>query len=82
MDYEEIIEELFEAIDAIVAERLRKLGYDKTVIATIIDNSKAAYGKYRVTTDDNITFYAFSEITSYSLNEKVYVRIPENDYTK
>ena len=82
MDYDEIIEELFEAINAIVTERIRNLGFDKTVVATIIDNSNATYGKYTVTTDENITFYAFTEVTTYPLNERVYVRIPENDYTK
>lgn len=78
----EISEQLFQAIDAIVTERIRVLEYDKTVVATIIDNSQALYGKYKVTTDDNITFYAYAEITTYPLKEKVYIRIPGNDYTK
>lgn len=78
----EISEQLFQAIDAIVTERIRVLQYDKTVVATIIDNSQALYGKYKVTTDDNITFNAYAEITTYPLKEKVYVRIPGNDYTK
>ncbi len=78
----EISEQLFQAIDAIVSERIRVLEYDKTVIATIIDNSQALYGKYKVTTDDNITFFAYGEITTYPLQEKVYIRIPGNDYTK
>lgn len=78
----EITEQLFEAIDAIVQERLRQLPYDKTVVATIINNSSAAFGKYKVTTDDNITFDAYSEVTTYPTQTKVYVRIPQNDYTK
>ena len=78
----EISEQLFQAIDAIVTERLRILSYDKTVIARIIDNTNAIYGKYKVTTDDNITFYAYSEDTTYTASERVYVRIPGNDYTK
>ena len=78
----EISEQLFQAIDAIVSERIRVLEFDKTVVATIIDNSQALYGKYKVTTDDNITFNAYAEITTYPLKEKVYVRIPGNDYTK
>lgn len=78
----EISEQLFQAIDAIVTERIRVLEYDKTVIATIIDNSQALYGKYKVTTDDNITFFAYGEITTYPLQERVYIRIPGNDYTK
>ena len=78
----EITEQLFEAIDAIVQERIRTLPYDKTVIATITSISGQNYGKYQVTTDDNITFYAFSDVTTYNIGDKVYVRIPQNDYTK
>ena len=78
----DISEQLFQAIDAIVMERIRVLKYDKTVIATIIDNENAPYGKYKVTTDDNITFYAFADTSKYALHDKVYIRIPEGDYTK
>lgn len=78
----DISEQLFQAIDAIVMERIRVLKYDKTVIATIIENDKALYGKYKVTTDDNITFYAYADTNKYILHDKVYVRIPEGDYTK
>ena len=78
----DISEQLFQAIDAIVMERIRVLPYDKTVIATIIENKNAPYGKYKVTTDDNITFYAFSEVTNYPLYTRIYVRIPQGDYTK
>jgi hypothetical protein len=58
------------------------LNFDRTIIATIIDNSEALYGRYKVTTDTNITFIAYCDITNYPLYERVYVRIPENDYTK
>lgn len=78
----DISEQLFQAIDAIVMERLRVLPYDKTVIATIVENKDAPYGKYKVTTDDNITFYAFADTSKYALKEKVYIRIPQGDYTK
>lgn len=78
----EISEQLFKAIDAIVMERIRTLQYDKTVVATIIENDKAPYGKYRVTTDDNITFAAYADTSKYLLQDKVYIRIPEGDYTK
>ena len=78
----EMTEQLFSAIDAIVTERLRTLPYDKTVIATIIENKQALNYKYRVTTDDNITFDAYSDITTYTVGTRVYVRIPEGDYTK
>ena len=78
----EMTTQLFEAIDAIVTERLRVLPYDKTVVATIVDNKESIYYKYRVTTDDNITFDAYSDITDYRVGTRVYVRIPQGDYTK
>ena len=78
----DIAEQLFEAIDAIVKERIRVLKYDKTVVATIIENQDAPYGKYKVSTDDNITFFAYADTSKYELKDKVYVRIPEGDYTK
>lgn len=75
-------QQLFKAIDAIVNERIRELPYDKTIVATIADITSANKGKYIVTTDSNITFDAYSENTSYHLNDRVYIRIPENNYSK
>lgn len=82
MDNNEITQQLFKAIDAIVDERLRALPYDKTIVCTIVDIKNADYGKYQVTTDNNITFYAYSDNTQYKLKDRVYVRIPEDNYTK
>ena len=82
LDNTEITEQLFKAVDTIVNERLRQLPYDKTIVATIIDIHDAVIGKYKVSTDNNIIFYAYAYDTSYQLDTKVYVRIPENDYTK
>ncbi len=82
MDSTDISEQLFEAIDAIIKQRLSKLDFDKTITGTITDNSNKNFGKYQVTTDSNIIFTAYSEITVYEVGEKVYIRIPENDYTK
>lgn len=81
-DYNEIIDELFEAINTIVNEKLRLLDFDKTITAIITDITYASSGKYRVTTDSNIVFDAFAEKQDYQINDRVYVRIPGNDYTK
>lgn len=82
LDKNEITQQLFKAIDAITDEKMRTLPYDKTIVATIVSNKDANVGKYQVTTDNNITFYAYSDITQYKVKERVYVRVPENDYTK
>lgn len=78
----EMTTQLFEAIDAIIKERLRILPYDKMVIATIVDNTYAEHYKYKVTTDDNITFDAYSDVKTYTIGTRVYVRIPQGDYTQ
>lgn len=77
----EITEQLFEAIDTIIEQRIRNLPFDRTVTATIVDISMILYHKYMVTTDDNITFDAYS-MDNYNLGDRVYVRIPEGDYTQ
>ena len=81
-DRNEIVEQLFEAIDAIAIKRLENVQFDKTIIGTITDNSRADYGRYQVTTDNNIRFTAYSDIVTYGIGDKVYIRIPDNDYTK
>ena len=73
------MEKLFTAIDTIVQKRIEKLPYDKTVIATIEDNTNAAQGKY-VVNDGTSTYEAFSENTSYTIGQNVYVSIPQADY--
>lgn len=82
MPANEIREQLFRAIDAIVENRIMALGFDKTVIATIINSTNAREGIYTVTTDDNITFDAYSDQINLYDNLQVYVRIPQGDYTK
>ncbi len=77
----EMTAQLFEAIDAIITQRLRNLPFDRTVTAHITDVSAIAHHKYQVTTDNNIVFDAYS-IDNYNLGDYVYVRIPEGDYTK
>ncbi len=81
-DRNEIVQQLFEAIDAITTKRLETVQFDKTIIGTITDNSQANYGRYQVTTDNNIRFTAYSDIVTYGIGDKVYIRIPDNDYTK
>ena len=82
LDNVELTEQLFEAIDTIVKERLRNLPYDKTLVATITDVANAPYGKYEVTTDNNIKITAYSERTDLCLKDQVYVKVPQNDYSQ
>ena len=72
-------EDLFQSIDTIVKQRLSEKGYDTTVICTIVDNSKKNQGIYTVT-NNIIEFEAYADQTTYQINEKVRITIPEGNY--
>lgn len=73
-------ENLFAAIDTIIAERLNKLNFDRTGIYTIVGQYEKDKTKYWVT-DGSIRFLATaSEGALYSQNQQVYVTIPQNNY--
>jgi hypothetical protein len=55
---------LLGAIDTVVNKRLEQLSYDKTIICTIIDDSKAKNGEYQVT-DGSVKFWAKCENVDY-----------------
>ena len=77
-DKNEAMENLFKAIDIITQERLANLGYDKTIKATITDDSNADKGEYTVS-DGSSDFVAYSNV-KYSVGTIVYVIIPQGDY--
>ena len=59
------LDNLFTAIDTIIQKRIENLPYDKTIVATIEDSSKATEGAY-VVNDGTSTFMAYSDNTEYS----------------
>lgn len=77
---EDYAENLFQAVDTIVAERIKNLPYDHTVIATVLDASNAYTGTYKVTTDNNAKFTVYSDVKTYNAGDRVYVRIIDTDY--
>lgn len=78
---QDLVENLFKSIDTIVNKRIENLPYDKTIIAHIEDNSQASKGKY-VVNDGTSSFDAYSENTTYQINENVYVNVPQGDFQK
>ncbi len=73
-------EQMFEAIDTIVAQRLNQIGFDKTSVYTIVSQDSKDKHKYWVT-DGTVRFIALSSSeVNYKPNQKVYVTIPGNDY--
>ena len=74
-------ENIFQAIDVIVGARLSEISYDTTVKATIINADKAGKGEY-IVDDGSSRYKAYSETTTYEVEDEVYVSIPNGDYTQ
>lgn len=72
----DLSEELFEAIGIIAKNLVNDLQYDKTIICTITDTSKANEGKYTVS-NGSVEFEASSD-KRYIINTPVYVTIYQN----
>ena len=75
------IDEFFESIDVIVKQRLSDLSYDKTIIATIIDDSDKARGHY-VVTDGTTRFDAYANDINYKTDDQVRVTIVNGDWSQ
>ena len=78
----EITQGLFEAVDAIIGERISSLPYDQTILCQIVSATDHANGIYTVTHNYDTLFTAYADFTGYNVNDYVYVRIPEGDYTQ
>lgn len=76
-----VSENLFQAMDIIIAERLNGLNYDKTILCKIEDDSKKDKGEYTVT-DGASTFIAISKDATYTKGSSVYVTVPTGDFNQ
>lgn len=75
-------EQVLSAIDTLVDNKLSKLRYDKTIEAEITLIADIDSGEYKVKYQGN-TFSAFANNveTQYKIGEKVYVVVPEGDFS-
>lgn len=73
MVQDEYIENLFQAIDTIIAERVKQLPYDTTQLVTITDASHAAGGIYKVSPDGWFEELVYSDNPTYQVGDKVYI---------
>lgn len=75
--------QILDAIETIVNQRVKNAGYDKTVQAKIINCEDPTIGKYKVQYQDS-NFYAYSGSSeiSYMDGSEVYVLIPNNDMSR
>lgn len=77
-----ISEQLLQAVDIVVDQKISQLKYDKTVQAIIYRIDDIDTGEYKVRYNGNIfTAYAEDITQSYKLDERIYVTIPEGDFS-
>ena len=72
-------EELFGAIDTIIEKRLQSLNKDTTILCVIEENTDAEEGKY-IVSNSGLRFDAYSDKTTYSIGQRVWVLVPDGDY--
>ena len=69
-----IAEQICEAVDIIVSQKISKAGYDRTIQATIVTCLDSVMGKYRVKYQDSyIIAYAANPSIKYQINSLVYI---------
>lgn len=78
-DNNQMLDEIFQAIDLITQKRLDTLQFDKTITCKIISAEYSDEGVY-IVDDGSTQFLAYSENTNYSEGTWVYVTIPNGDF--
>lgn len=79
MEQNIISENMFQAMEILVKERLNNISFDKTEKATIISQDEKDKNKYYVSNGD-IKYEAYSYGEEYKENATVYVTIPQGNY--
>lgn len=74
-------ENINRAIQIHVENAVRGLQFNKTELVEIADITNRDKGEY-IVFNGSIKYYAYSENTKYALKDKVYVNIPNNDYSQ
>ena len=84
-DKSEAIQDYLNSLNEAMAIHAKKavegLEFDRTELAEIVDITNRDKGQYQVF-NGSVRYYAYSENTSYTLGSKVYVTIPNNDYSQ
>lgn len=79
-DNNQMLDEIFQAIDLITQKRLDTLQFDKTITGKIINAENSDEGIY-IVDDGSTQFLAYSENATYSEGTWVYVTIPNGDFS-
>lgn len=72
-------ENMFEAMKIIADKQVKNTSFDQTIVATVVDASKAKDGIYTVF-NGNTNFVAYSSEIGYKKDDSVMVTIPQGDY--
>ena len=77
----EALQNALPAFDLLVSKRLNSLTFDKTIVATVVDNSYADTGYY-ICTDGTSKFDAYYDSTDIKFpnGTVVYVTVPQNNF--
>lgn len=75
----QLIDNLFKAIDTIATKRLEQVKFNKTLTCQIVDTTNKDKGMY-VVSDGVVEFLAYSENSTYSEGTWVYVTVPNGDF--
>ena len=75
--------QILDAIETIVDQKVKTAGYDKTIKAKIINCTDPTIGKYKVQYQDSV-FYAYSGSSeiNYMTGSEVYILVPDNDFSR
>lgn len=77
-----VSEQLLQAMDIIMDEKLTQLAFDKTIQAIVYSIVDLNTGEYKVRYNGNIfTAYASDVSKTYKLNDAVYVQVPEGNFS-
>lgn len=83
---QQAVESMLKAMDIIATNQFNSVSYDQTVVCTITDRSAASKQFYYTVTDGSAKFKAYvlstQEAEEYDVNDQVYVKIPNGDYSK
>lgn len=74
-------ESILQAMDIIATKASSQINFDSTIKGFIINNDKAEDGEYTIAFE-NTKFIAYSENTSYNVDDCVRISIPNNDFSE
>lgn len=76
-------DQILDAVDILVNEKVSTLQFDQTVRATIKEVVDASIGKYKVSYQNSLLYaYSLNIDNTYSAGTQVYIEIPSSDFNK